>query len=130
MRRLLVLAAIPLAFVSAAPAVAAAPQVTMDPVGDLGLAGRSVDLSGTYRCDPILVPGGAETVYLQVTQGFAKAQGSTRVYCDGASHAYAATLPVVSVASLVPGSALGQATIAGSAGSGNNAPGQGMTLIP
>lgn len=94
------------------------PTVTLNSAGVLGVTGRSVTVSGTYRCD--FVPGGTQRLMLKVTQGPvlppAQAQNIFVVPCTGAVEPYAFTIPTISTNPLVPGPATGQALLTGSSG--------------
>jgi hypothetical protein len=119
------------ALVPAGAAGAATPSVDLQTVADIGTDGRTLAVSVLTRCDPVAVPGASERVYLTVTQLAvpARAQGFARVPCDGDVHSIRVTLTTVSFAPLVPGVAIGSATIAGSSGAANNAPGQQVELV-
>jgi hypothetical protein len=119
------------ALVPAGPAGAAAPSVTLGGVADIGGDGRTLAVTLVTRCDPVAVPGATERVYVTVTQLAvpARAQGVARVVCDGDPHSVQVTLTRVSLLPLVPDVAIGLATIAGSSGAANNAPGQQITLV-
>lgn len=118
-RRFAVVSAVAAATVLAFPlaASAAAPSLTLAPAGVIGSAGRTVSVSGTYRCD--FVPGGTQRLMVKVVQSnpfTAQAQNIFVVPCTGAVLPYAFTLPVISAASMLPGPATGQALLNGSSG--------------
>lgn len=79
--------------VFAAPAHAAPPSVTIDPVGDWHPG--AADISGTARCDNSGLPGGDRgrlSVYVRdPATNLTRAYGTGFAVCDGVPHAWAVT---------------------------------------
>lgn len=96
----------------AAPAYAAAPQVTINPtVVHTGPTAPSYVVTGTYRCDPLgTITNGSISVTLRQTVNTTQrsADGVTNATCDGLVHTYSVT---VFGSSQISGSATATATI-------------------
>jgi hypothetical protein len=106
MRRLVVLGVLVTAAALAAPARAAATQVTLD--GQAGLDAGQVQVGFTATCT-----GGSGTVTVRLTQGAVRGTGSTLAACDGQPHTGAVTV----VGAFQLGAATARATLASPGGS-------------